>query len=116
MDFPFISDILNFFQSIWEFIYNGIYDFTQSALTLMTLHVMLWYVNSLIFLATIAFDAFNSLLSELGVSQMIEQKYNSLPPDVISMLGFFGIPEFVTIIFSAIGTRFAMRFVPIIGK
>ena len=36
MDIPFIGDILEFFQAVWDWIYSGIYDFVKEAFVLAT--------------------------------------------------------------------------------
>lgn len=115
MEFPFITDILNFFQAIWDWVYVGIYDFVKSAFVLLTKYGIQAYFASMLFAADVGFEVFSELMQDIGVSQYVQSSYASLDVKLRSALSFFGIPEAVNMIVSAIGTRFAMRFIPFIG-
>lgn len=116
MDIPFIGDILEFFQSIWDWFYVGIYEFVKDAFVLATKMIIYGYIQGMIFVLEVAYEVFAQIMDEIGVSQKIEQMYGSLDGDVRSMLGFFGIPDALNIIVSAIGTRWTMKFIPFVGR
>lgn len=116
MDIPFIGDILNFFQSVWYWLYQGIYDFVKEAFVLATKMAIYGYIQGMIFLMEVSYEVFASIMDEIGVSQQIESMYSSLDGDIRAALGFFGIPDALNIIVSAIGTRWTMKFVPFIGR
>ena len=116
MEIPFISDILQFFQSLWDWLYVGVYDFTKSAFVLLTKYAIQAYFVTMIFAAEVGYDVFAELMRDIGVSQAVNSAYGSLPAQIRSAISFFGIPEALNMIFSAIGTRFAMKFIPFIGR
>lgn len=115
MEFPFITDILNFFQSVWDWVYVGIYEFTKSAFVLLTKYCIQAYLSGMIFVAEVGYEVFTELMKDVGVTQYVQSNYASLDVKLRSALSFFGIPEAVNMIVSAIGTRFSMRFIPLIG-
>lgn len=112
----FLDQIILFFQSIWDFMARGIYDFFKDALVVATKAAIYAYFSSLIILLDVSFTVARDLISSLGLSQAIQSGFNSLPQQVSSALSFFGIPQALNILFSALTTRFAMRFVPFIGR
>lgn len=116
MDIPFISDILEFLQSVWDWLYVGIYDFVKTAFVLLTKMAIHAYFTGVIFAADVGYDVFSSFMNDIGVSQAIQSSYSSLDGKARAALAFFGIPEALNVVFSAIGTRFAMRFIPFIGN
>lgn len=111
----FVTDILDFFQSVWDWFYVGIYEFTKSAFVLLTKYCIQAYFASMLFVADVGYEVFSSLMNDVGVSQYVQSSYASLDVKLRSALAFFGIPEAVNMVVSAIGTRFAMRFIPLIG-
>lgn len=120
MDFSWIGDFFNniqlFFQDIWQFVYSGIYDFVKEAFVVVTKLMIYAYFQSLIFCIDIAHDVVQDLLAETGVTQHVQQAYSNIPADIRQMLAFFNIPQGLTLIFSAIPTRWAMKFIPFIGR
>lgn len=116
MEIPFFSDILDFIQSVWDWLYVGIYDFVKSAFVLLTKMAINAYFTAIIFSAEVGYEVFSSYMSDIGISQVVQSNYSSLDSKLRSALSFFGIPEAFNIIISAIGTRFAMRFIPFIGN
>ncbi|WP_412779034.1 DUF2523 family protein [Pseudomonas coronafaciens] len=49
---------------------------------------------------------------ESGVTALVKSSWASIPGDIQSTLAFFKIPQGLTLIFSAIPARWAMKFVP----
>lgn len=116
MDIPFIGDILQFFQSVWDWIYSGIYDFVQEAFVLATKVAIYSYFQALLFAVDVAYEVFQELMDEIGISDTVQQYYNMLDADLRAALSFFGIPDALMLIFSAIGTRWTLKFVPLVGR
>ncbi|MOA36276.1 hypothetical protein D3C78_1577890 [compost metagenome] len=69
-----------------------------------------------LFLVDVAYEVVMDILADLNIAQYVESAYSSIPQAMRSVLEFFGIPQALTIIFAAIPTRLAMRFVPFIGR
>lgn len=120
MDLSFISDffvsVSAFFQSIWDYVYIGIYDFTKEVMVFLTKVAIYSYIQATIMAYEVAYEVVQDLLVDLGISAKIESAYSAIPAQMRNTLAFFGVPEALTIIFSAIPTRIAMRFVPFIGR
>ncbi|WP_287031332.1 DUF2523 family protein [Pseudomonas sp. UBA6310] len=112
----FLDQIVGFFQSIWDFLVSGIYDFAKDGMVLLTKAAMYSYIQIQIFALDVAYTSAQEIIGELGIAQFIQQKYNGINGDLLSAFSFFGVPEALNIIFSALSTRFALRFVPFIGR
>lgn len=116
MDIPFLNEIIQFFQAIWDFITTGIYDFVKAAFVLATKVAIYSYFQGLKFALEVSYEVFEELVNEIGISDTVQQYYNMLDADVRSTLAFFGVPDAFMLIFSAIGTRWTLKFVPFMGR
>lgn len=116
MDIPFLSDILAWMQSLWDFLYSGVYDFVTEAFVLLTKMAIKGWFEMQLFVAEIGYKAFREVVGGIGIGSTITSYYSSLDGDLRSLLAFFGLPDAVNMIFAAIGTRFSMSFIPFIGK
>lgn len=120
MDFSFITDFFTgmngFTQDMWNWFYQGMYDFTKEVMVAMTKAMIYAYFSSMIFAAEIAYEVVQDIVQGLGITQQIQSAYSTIPEDMRNTLAFFRIPEALTIIFSAIPTKMAMKFVPFIGR
>lgn len=112
----FLDQIIAFFQFIWDFLTHGIYDFVKEAMVLLTKGAIYSFIQMQIFALDVAYSTAQSLLSDLGVSQAVREKYGALPSDIVNGLNYFGIPQALNIVFSALSTRFVLRFVPFVGR
>jgi len=110
------ESLLVFFQWIWDFFTSGIYTFVKDGLVLLTKGAIYTYVKLQLLALDVAYETAQSLMSDLGVSDAVRQRWAGLPAEVASTLSFFGIPQALNIIFSALSTRFVLKFVPFIGR
>jgi hypothetical protein len=116
----FITDtyesVLLFLQWVWDFFTSGIYDFVKDGLVLLTKATIYSYIQIQILALEVAYETAQSILADIGVSNAVRQYWSGLPGEVASALSFFGIPQALNIIFSALSTRFVLKFVPFIGR
>jgi hypothetical protein len=116
MDLSWIAtwfDSVNtFFQAVWDFMDSGIYDFIKSMLVVVTKSLIYTYIEFKVYMVEIAYDVVKEILQDTGVSEMVKSAWASIPGDMQAMLGFFNIPQGLTLIFSAIPTKWALKFVP----
>ena len=112
----FFEQIIRFVQSLWDWIRQGIYEFTQEAFVVGTKAAIYGYIQLCIFLVEVAYEVVQDIFSDLGIVQHVESAYSTIPEGMRNTLEFFGIPLALTIIFAAIPTRLVMRFVPFIGR
>ena len=112
----FLDQILDFFQYIWDFISSGIYDFVKDGLVLMTKACIYSWIKIQLLALEVAYEASQEIITDIGLADAVRDRWGSLPGDVTSALNFFAIPQALNIIFSALATRFALKFVPFIGR
>lgn len=120
MDFswlgPFFNGITAFMLAIWTFFTSGIYDFFVAALVIATKASIYSYLQFTLFSLDIAYTVVQEILQESGVTALVKSSWASIPGDIQSTLAFFNVPQGLTLIFSAIPTKWAMKFIPFIGK
>lgn len=116
MDLSWLAEWLNsantFFQDIWDFMSSGIYQFFKDALVILTKAMIYSYLQFKILMLDIAVTVVKELAEESGVVELVKRAWGRIPGDMQSMLGFFKIPQGLTLIFGAIPTRWAMKFIP----
>ncbi|WP_426737274.1 hypothetical protein, partial [Pseudomonas aeruginosa] len=67
----FLDQIIAFFQWIWDFFAQGIYDFVRDGLVVATKASMYAALQTLILLIDVSYTAARELTDSLGVPQMI---------------------------------------------
>ena len=112
----FFDQIISFFQWLWTFFAQGVYDFVKDGLVVATKAAMVGALQTFLLLIDVSFTVANDLIEGLGVGQLVRSMYAALPAPIASALSFFGVPQALNIIFVAAVTRFCMRFVPFIGR
>ena len=111
-----IPGIVDFLQSIWDWLYSGIYDFVASAFVLLTKMLIHAWLSAKLFLLKISYTAFSEIVSEIGITDKVSEYYGYISPETRAILSALRIPEALLIICSAIGTRWTMNFVPFLGR
>lgn len=112
----FLDQIIGFYQFIWDFFSKGIYDFSKEVFVILTQVLVYSWFKMQIFSLEVAYEAAQGIVSDLGVTAAVRSYYAGLPAEVASIMSFFGIPQCLNIIFSALTTRFVLRFVPLGGR
>lgn len=116
----FISDffihVSAFFQSIWDWFYIGIYDFVKEIMVYLTKVSIYTWIQIQLFAIDIAFEVVQDIFVDLGLTQAVQSAWSMVPEAMRNTLSFFGIPQALTIICSAIPARLALRFIPFIGR
>lgn len=112
----YLDQFFGFLQFVWNFLSSGIYDFVRDALVLLTKAALWSWYKIQILALEVAYQAAQEIVSDLGISQAVGTAYGRLPADVANAFSFFGIPQALNILFSALSTRFMLRFVPFIGR
>jgi hypothetical protein len=116
MDLGFIADwfttVNTFFQAAWTFMASGLFDFAKSMLELLTKSLIYSFFEFKIFMLDIAYTVVQEIMQETGITALVTSAWSSIPADIQQLLAFFNIPQGLTLIFSAIPTRWAMKFIP----
>lgn len=120
MDFTFIEAFFNgitaFMQASWEFIETGIYALFISFMQFLTKALIYSYMKFALMSLEIASGVVTQIMQETGVTALVKSSWASIPGDIQSTLGFFNIPQGLSMIFSAIPTKWAMKFIPGMGN
>jgi len=107
-----LSSTTHFFQAQWDFMDSGIYEFVKSLLVVITKASIWTAIQFKIVMIDVAYEVVQEVITDSGAAQLVSSAWASIPADVQSTLAFFKIPQGLTLLFSAIPTRWAMRFVP----
>ncbi|QMV61223.1 DUF2523 family protein [Pseudomonas berkeleyensis] len=111
-----IDNFFTFIQWVWDFLTTGIYELIKDFLVLLTKAAIYSWVSLQVMALEVAYEAAQGIMSDIGVAEAVRQRWAGLPAEVASALSFFGIPQALNIIFSALSTRFVLKFVPFLGR
>lgn len=104
-----MGEILEFFDYIKWFFSEGAISFFDAAI----IYVGKWMVYSALefkfYLIKIAFAIGQSIISDFGITQRIEQAFGMLNSETTSMMQFFGVIAAIKNIVSALFTRFVLN-------
>lgn len=104
-----ISRLLKFFEDdIYQFFVDA-FAYLVEQLTLGSIKFMIWSMQ-------FGWDVAEQIILDLGLNDKLNQAWGLMDNDTISILSFFGIPEVVSILLSAIVTSYVLKFIPFSGK
>lgn len=110
----FFNVVLAFFNTIIDFITDGIYDFFVDLVsyliqksTLATLKVMYVTLN-------FSWDIAQNIIADLQLSSFIGEMFSHFDIKIVDLLLWLRVPEFINTIGTAYMTRFVMRFIPFV--
>jgi len=116
MDLGFVAawfDTVNtFFQVAWNFMDNGIYTFVKDLLVILVKALVYSFLEFKILCLDVAYTVVQEILNDSGVAAMVKSAWGSIDADIQSNLAFFNVPQGLSLIFAAIPTRWAMKFIP----
>lgn len=112
----FFVHVSEFFQDIWNWMYLGVYEFAVELMAYATKAAMYTWLQIQLFAIDVAYEVVNDLFQDFGIAQQVQSAWMMVPDQMRSTLSFFGIPQALTIIVSAIPARLAMKFIPFIGR
>lgn len=107
-----MGSVTHFFQAQWDFMDSGIYEFVKSLLVVVTKAAIWTALQVKIVTIDVAYEVVQEILQDSGATALVQSAWASIPGNVQSTLSFFKIPQGLTLVLSAIPTRWAMRFVP----
>ena len=105
--------MIDFFNEILTWISSGIYDFATETFASIIIKVMIFKVESQLFLMGYAWDVAKEILAQLNIIQEIKSALSALPTQTVEHLNFFNIINGINLIINAFMTRFVMRFIGI---
>lgn len=112
----FFVHVSEFFQSARDWLYLGIYDFVKEVMVYATKASLYAWIQVQLFAIDVAFQVVSDIFIDIGLTQQVQNAWMLIPQNIRDTLSFFGVPESLTIIGSAIPARIAMRFIPFIGR
>jgi len=112
----FFDSVVARLNSIYEFITSGIYDFFVDSFALLVEYLTVSSIKFTIWSMSFAWDVSKSIIEDLGISDTLNNAWSTLPGDTVSILSFFGVPDMVNMLVTAIITSYTLKFIPFSGK
>ncbi|MFI0399168.1 MAG: DUF2523 family protein [Thiolinea sp.] len=103
-------DIFDQIGLLLDWLFTGIYDFVvDTASYLIQLSIKLSLVSTLAFVE-FSWSIAKDMMNDLGISELIDSMYSNFSSQIMDVLLFFKIPEFINSIMSAYMTKFVFSF------
>lgn len=106
------QSVKNFFKSVWDYLGDGVYDLLVWAFKGFVEYATLGYLKFLNFVVPFAWDVAAGILQDLGYVNLIVSAWGALPPDVLGLATVLRLPEGVTILLTAMVSKYVLRFIP----
>lgn len=93
---------------IYEWLTVGIYDFVTQAFAYLVEWMVVSAITTKIFMAKFAWDVAKNILINVGISDLIQSYWSTIPSENMNTFTFFRLPEVVNILLQAHVTRFVL--------
>jgi hypothetical protein len=114
--FSILDAILEWLRSIGEFFSEGIYQLIVDGFSYLIEILTLWSIQFTVWSSGFAWDIAKNIITDLGISDKLNQAWGIIPVDTVNILAFFGIPELISMLVTAIITSYVLKFIPFSGK
>lgn len=107
-----LASIVAFFQGVWDFITQGIYDFAVWAFAKLIEYITLEGLKFFIWALGFAWDFVKQIILELNLAAGVNSAFAAMPSDVTGLLIYFQFPQALTLVLTALVAKYVMRFIP----
>ena len=105
-----MSVIYNFFDWIFEFLNQDIWDMLVRLGSYWVQTLTLWSIEFTLFMLALSWDIAKEIMADLNISNRIDAALAYLPDTVELAVKFFRMPECISNIVSGYMTRYVFRF------
>lgn len=102
---------MSVFQAIYDFITVDIYNVITDSVAYIILKLTVWRMEFEIAFIKFSWDVASQIISDLQITQKINQHINLLPADVVAKLHFFNVTTGINLMLNAYVTRYVMGFI-----
>jgi len=103
-------------NELLDFISDGIYTLIVESFALLVEYLTLKAIEFTIWSIGFSWDVAKAIINDLGLNDSLNSAWNLLPADSVSILSFFGVPNMISIILTALITSYTLKFIPFSGK
>jgi hypothetical protein len=108
------DSVSNFFTALWDWLWDGLYDLIVWAFAGLVEYLTLASIEFAIWAVGFAWDVAKQILQDLNFSSYLASAWSALPPEASGILTLLKIPEVLTILASAVVTKYVLRFIPFV--
>jgi hypothetical protein len=109
-----LDSVTNFFTALWDWLWDGLYDFAVWAFAGLVEYLTLASIEFAIWAVGFAWDVAKQILQDLNFSAYLASAWGALPGNVAGLLTICRVPEVLTILASAVVTKYVLRFIPFV--
>lgn len=107
----FLNSVIDFFNQTLAFINTGIYDLMVKIFAQLVIWSTVAMFKFKLWMITFAWDTASQIMSDLNLSSYISNAFSSLDSEVLDVVIFFRIPDFVNITTTALITRYILNMI-----
>ena len=104
--------MLDFFEFVKQWLTSGIYEFFQNAFASLIEWLVLGTIDFTIWSVQFAWGIAKTVLTDLQVSQHLNDAWAALPAPVAEKARFFRLTEVIINLLSGVVTKIVFRFIP----
>lgn len=104
--------MLDTLNEILKFLDVDIYQFFVELVAYLIEKVTIFYLKWSLSAMSFAWDVAQQILIDLNISQMLSSIWNNFNSEILDLLLWLKIPDFINTVLTAYVTRFVMHFIP----
>lgn len=101
---------MEWLAKLYEWVNVGIYDFATETFAYALEWLVVAKIELMIFITSFMWDVASNVITNIGLSGLINAAWGNLDSMLLNYLTFFRIPDCLNIIIQALVTKFSMRF------
>ena len=104
--------MIDFFNQVLDFIHSGYYKLLTEFVAYLISKISIFVLTSTLKMMVFSWDVAKQIMVDLKISDMLAGIYSHFNSDILNILLWLKIPDFINNVITAYITRFVMRFIP----
>lgn len=105
-----VNAIVTFQDSVTKFFEVDLYQIFTDYVAYLIIQAQVAFWKMKLALLSFSWDVAQSIISQLGISSYISLAFSSLDSDLLAVIAYIKIPDFVNIVISSVTTKFVFKF------
>lgn len=105
-----VNAVVTFQDEVTKFFEVDLYQIFTDYVAYLIIQAQVAYWKIKLSALSFSWDVAQSIISQLGISSYISSAFSSLDSDLLDVISYIKIPDFVNIIVSAVTTKFVFKF------
>lgn len=104
--------MIDFFNQVLDFIHSGFYKLLTEFVAYLISKISIFVLTATLKMMVFSWDVAKQIMVDLKISTMLAGLYSHFNSQILDILLWLKIPDFINNVITAYITRYVMRFMP----